>query len=257
MITMINYATSGFYKSQEKLNRSARKFGVDQVKSFREKDLQGTAFYEKNKKILRQPRGGGYWIWKPYFILEVMSKSKENDMVMYCDSGIEVVRPLNPLIDICKKQKSGIMLFRTHSLLNKAWTKRDCFVLMKCDAPKYWNAEQLMGSFAIFLNNDKNRKFVREWLTYCCNENIVSDVPNQCGLKNLPKFKDHRHDQSVLSLLAVKHQIEIYRAPCQHGDRYKMEKFRHKGECASYSSKPYQNSPYDTLFNHHREKEKV
>lgn len=254
MIYMVNYATRRFYKSQEKLKRSALRFGVDKVMSFREKDLIRTAFYNKNKKLLRQPRGGGYWIWKPYFILKVMSKIKENDIVIYCDSGMEVVKRLDPLFNICKR-KGGIMLFRTHSLLNKAWTKRDCFVLMKCDSPKYWNEEQLMGSFSVFVNNAKNRKFVKEWLAYCCNKNIISDAPNRSGLKNFREFKDHRHDQSVLSLLAVKHNIEVYRAPCQHGDRYKMKKFRHSGECTKYSSKPYNNSPYDTLLNHHRNRD--
>ena len=132
------------------------------------------------------------------------------------------------------------MLFRTHTLLNRAWTKRDCFVLMKCDSPKYWDAEQLMGSFSVFINNERSRKFVKEWMNYCCNENIISDVPNRCGLANFPEFKDHRHDQSILSLLAIKHDLEIYRAPCQHGDGNK---------------KAYKNSPYETLLNHHRKKE--
>lgn len=255
MIYMVNYATSRYYKSQEKLNQSALRWGVDKVISFREQDLRRTSFYNKNKKILQQPRGGGYWIWKPYIILKVMSKIKENDIVIYCDSGMKVIQSLHPLVDICKR-KNEIMLFRTHNLLNKVWTKRDCFVFMKCDSPKYWDSEQLMGSFSLFLNNEKSRTFVKEWLTYCCNEQIITDVPNQCGLNNFPEFKDHRHDQSILSLLAVKHKIEIYRAPCQHGDKHKMEKFRHSGECTKYASKPYNNSPYDTLLDHHRKKEK-
>ncbi|MFC3343352.1 hypothetical protein [Paenibacillus abyssi] len=251
---MVSYATARFYKSQKKLRRSALQYGVDQVIPIRDKDLASTSFYEKNKKILQQPRGGGYWLWKPYIIFKAMSKAKENDMIIYSDSGMEVIRPLDPLIDICKRQ-GGIMLFRAHNLLNKAWTKRDCFALMKCDSEDYWNAEQLMGSFCLFMNNQKNKAFVKEWLTYCLDERILTDIANQCGLNNFPEFKDHRHDQSVLSLLAVKHKIEVYRAPCQHGDRYKIQKFRHAGECSSYAAKPYKNSPYGTLLNHHRKKD--
>lgn len=251
---LVNYATSQFYRSQEKLNRSALRFGADKVFSYREKDLIRTDFYNKNKKILQQKRGAGYWIWKPYFILEAMSKVKKNDVIVYCDSGIEVIRSLNPLFKICCQQ-DGIMLFRTHLQLNKKWIKRDCFVLMGCDSPEYWNAEQLMASFSIYLNNERNRAFVEEWLYYCCNENVVTDMPNICGLNNFPEFKDHRHDQSILSLLAVKHKIEIFRNPSQKGDGFKMKKFRHPGEVTRYSLKPYANSPYDTLLNHHRTKE--
>ena len=25
-------------------------------------------FYQKNIEILKQPKGAGYWLWKPYFI---------------------------------------------------------------------------------------------------------------------------------------------------------------------------------------------
>lgn len=256
MIYLVNYATPQFYKSQEKLNKSALLFGVDEVFSFRVKDLLETQFYHNNKKILEQKRGAGYWIWKPYFTLQAMSKTQKDDIIIYCDSGIEVIAALNPLISICNQQ-GGIMLFRTHGQANKKWTKRDCFVLMGCDSPEYWNAGQLMASFSVYVNNGRNRDFVEEWLNYCCNENIVTDKPNVCGLDNLPEFKDHRHDQSVLSLLAAKHKIDIYRNPSQGGNRFKLKQFRQPGEVSRYSPKPYTNSPYGTLLNHHRTKEQL
>lgn len=256
MVYLVSYATSRFYKSQEKLTRSALKHGVDKVKAFREADLKATPFYERHKRLLKRRRGAGYWIWKPYLILKTMKKAKENDLIVYSDAGMEVIRPLKPLFDLCR-QHGGRMLFQTHKLLNRAWTKRDCFVLMNCDSAKYWDAQQLMGSFCLFVNNRQNRRFVKEWLSYCCSERVVSDAPNRCGLPNFPEFRDHRHDQSVLSLLAVKHGIEVYRAPCQHGNGYKLPKFRHRGECKTYSSRPYLNSPYDTLLYHHRNKKTV
>ncbi len=252
MINLVNYANPRFYDSQEKLNRSASKFGVDKIFAYQEKDLFETEFYRNNKKILDKKRGAGYWIWKPYFILQTMSKVPEDDIVIYCDCGIEIIKPLDPLFKICSQQ-DGIMLFRTHGQLNKKWTKRDCFVMMDCDYTKYWNGEQIMGSFSIYLNNERNRNFVEEWLHYCCNENIVTDIENICGLENLPEFKEHRHDQSILSLLAVKHDIEIYRNPNQTGNRHKMKEFRQPGETGGYASTPYTNSPYATLLNHHRE----
>jgi len=125
--------------------------------------------------------------------------------------------------------------------------------MMNCDSPKYWDAEQVMGSFSLYLNNDSNRALVEEWLHHGCNKNILTDILNICGLENLPEFKEHRHDQSILSLLAVKHKLEVFRNPSQTGNRHKMEQFRHPGEVRGYARKPYTNSPYDTLLNHHRE----
>ncbi|MBD2865605.1 hypothetical protein [Paenibacillus oceani] len=252
MIGLVSYATPRFFASQDKLEQSALRYGADRVFAYREEDLLASSFYRDNQSILLQPRGAGYWIWKPYYILQAMSAMKPGDTIIYSDAGIEITGPLDPLIRLCREQ--GIVLFQTHNQLNRMWTKRDCFVLMDCDSSRYWDAQQLMGSFSLYLNNDRSRKFVQQWLDYCCNEQIVTDRPNRCGLPNLPEFQDHRHDQSVLSLLAVKHKIEIFRSPSQQGNRYKMKSFRHPGECRKYTSKPYRNSRYDTLLNHHRAK---
>ena len=40
---------------------------------------------------------------------------------------------------------------------------------------------------------------------------MVGDGPNACGLPNRPDFVDHRHDQSVLTNLVVKHDVKPFR----------------------------------------------
>ena len=86
------------------------------------------------------------------------------------------------------------------------------------------------------------------------NKNILTDIPNACGLSNLPEFKDHRHDQSILSLLAKKHNVEMFRDPSQWGNPHKRPSARQKNEMLPfpYSDEPFLNSPYGTLLNHHR-----
>ena len=63
-------------------------------------------------------------------------------------------------------------------------------------------------------------------MKYCADERCVSDIPNQCGLENLDGFQDHRHDQSIITLLQLK-----YNLPCVDGTYwyqifYKMECIR-------------------------------
>jgi hypothetical protein len=77
-------------------------------------------------------------------------------------------------------------------------------------------------------------------------------------LSNLQSFKDHRHDQSILSILAVKHNLEIFRDPSRWGNAHKMPEFREKGEfleSGDYADKIYYNSPYATLLDHYRRPE--
>ena len=249
---LICYANKDYYKNQIRLEQSAHKFGIDKIYAYTEKDMGTTEFYKKNKEILDQKRGGGYWLWKPYFILETLKKIDENDILIYSDSGIEIIAPLDPLIKIC--QEKNIVIFGFGDFLNKAWTKRDCFVLMNCDSEKYWEERQYMASFLLFKNTKESRDFTSEWLAYCCNKKILTDIPNVCGLPNFPEFKDHRHDQSVLSLLTKKNNLETFRNPSQWGNSLKTPEWRKADEflATPYSKTCDFNSPYGTLLDHHR-----
>ena len=252
---LISYANRDYYKNQRRLNDSALQFGVDTIRPYIEKEIQKSHFFAENRSILEQNRGAGCWLWKPYIILDQLNHLQSGDCLFYADSGVEIIRDLTPLVDLCIQQ-DGILLFSNDGHLNKTWTKRDCFVLMGCDAENYHNAEQLSASFQVYIKNQKTIDFVEEWLSYCQNPHILTDLSNTCGLENFPEFIEHRWDQSVLSLLAVKHDLEIFRDPSQWGNHMKMPAFREPGEWLSkpYSESCYINSPYYTLLNHHRDR---
>jgi hypothetical protein len=80
---LVNFADDKFKKSQKKLNESALKFGVDKVFSFSPDDIVKTDFYEKNRIILEKKRGFGYWLWKPYIIIDTLSKLNDGDILIY------------------------------------------------------------------------------------------------------------------------------------------------------------------------------
>jgi hypothetical protein len=215
-VHLISFATPQYLRSQKQLNASAKRFGVDIIHNFTQKDLKKTAFYTENKAILSQEQGAGYWLWKPYFILKVLNQVAPNDIVLYADTGNTVLADLSSLFTLCRQ--NNIVLFQVHQHFNKAWTKRDTFVLMDSDTPQYHDAQQVCGSPLLFLANDISRDFIEKWLFYCQNEAVLTDIPNTCGEMNAPEFQAHRHDQSVLSLLALKAGIPIHRDPSQFGN---------------------------------------
>ena len=99
-------------------------------------------------------------------------------------------------------------------------------------------------------------------------ERVVGDLANTCGKKNYWGFKQHRWDQSILSLLAIKYDIELHRVPTQFGNHYKSPEYRVPNEfnyvnqnqpkqVNFYSSRPYRNSHYYQLLSHHRTKANV
>ena len=53
-----------------------------------------------------------------------------------------------------------------------------------------------------------------EWLAYAMDPRILTDIPNQMGKPNHSGFKENRHDQTVISLLSKKWQLDDFRNPC-------------------------------------------
>ena len=46
--------------------------------------------------------------------------------------------------------------------------------------------------------------FVSEWLTYAQDARAITDDDNVLGSNNYPDFREHRHDQAIMSLLVKK-----------------------------------------------------
>jgi hypothetical protein len=114
------------------------------------------------------------------------------------------------------------------------------------------------ASFLVLGKTEHAQRFVCDWLEHCLHSAIVTDEPNVCGLRNLPQFIDHRHDQSVLAVLAAREGIPYFRHPSQYGNHLKSEPFRQTGEWTRYAYGHwgiYENSDYGTLLNHHRGRE--
>jgi len=255
---LVNYANAEFYSDQKRAGKAALKQGIDGVFLYSDKMIKQTSFYKKNKKTLDTPKGGGLWLWKPYVILEAMKQIKEGDFLIYADSAAEMINPVDDLIPICQEQ-GGIMLF-TNTLTNKVWAKRDCFIWMKCDSKKYWDSPQAMGGFQVYIKNKNSMKFVREFLKFCEMPDMLTDQlagwPNKCGLPDLPGFRAGRNDQPILTNLAVKYNLKLFRDPSQNGNHLKLPEFRSRGEWLNYpynySDKLDYDSKYPTIFYNYR-----
>jgi hypothetical protein len=77
---------------------------------------------------------------------------------------------------------------------------------MDCDNEKYHNSQMTYASICFWKKTDTTMSFLEEWLRYCKNPNVLTDIENIHG-DNLPNFVDHRHDQSVLTNLTIKYDM--------------------------------------------------
>ncbi len=218
-ITLVNYADKAFYRSQKINGVTARLFGhFNRILSYRPSDID-PVFFEKNIEVLSQPKGGGFWLWKPYFILKALKTVQEGDFVFYSDSGAFFVKPVLPLIQELEKSKQDIMCFELDERFEYQWTKRDCFLLMDQDHPADVQSLQRMATFSLFKKTKTSMNFVIEWLKYAQDSRVLTDSTSDTN-NNYPGFEAHRHDQSIFSLLTKKYQIKAFRDPSQWGNAW-------------------------------------
>ena len=43
--------------------------------------------------------GNGYWIWKPFIIQQELNQLAGDDILIYCDAGVEIMAALSPLVE--------------------------------------------------------------------------------------------------------------------------------------------------------------
>ena len=223
MNKVISYATGRFKESQKILEVESMKYGADQVISYGPKDIE-PSFVSKNIKILSNPKGAGLWLWKPYLILKTLLESNEGDIVLYCDAGMYPISDLKPLFELAQEKEA--VLFQVHNRKVKDWTTSKCIDLMNC-SDEILEMEQVCGAPQVYKRCKRSISFLKNLVFHCENYDLINDFGSNI----------HRHDQSILSILAYQENMEIYRDPSQWGNEY-----------------PRQNSKYPQIFNLHRNK---
>ena len=239
-VVVVSFASNKYLSSQAGLVESARAIGFRRFMSYNLENLPTD--WRSTNAVNESVRGCGYWLWKPLIIRDALHKAEADQLVLYVDAGNRfLASDFGLLLEVAGRQ--DVTLFDNRDSnplgrrnLNLHWTKRDCFQLLGCDTPEYWFAPQVNASYQIYRRTDYSFAFIEEYLRGCLIPAALNDEPSQ--LKNLEGFRDHRHDQSILSILAHKHLISLLPDPSD--------------VCVKMPR-----SPFPTLFNHHRGKVRI
>jgi len=231
MIHFITYTNNLMTISAAKCIEAAQRFIPEcSTRIFREDDLNAD-FVWNNLNIINAERGGGYWLWKPYIIDVALSEAKPNDLIIYSDAGVELIHSVEPLLN----QMDEDIYFFGNRWIHGNWCKRDVLIKMGADTPKIRALEQLQASVLIIRKNHNTINFVREWLDWCETPNMIDDSPSKAI--NLQGFREHRHDQAILTNLARLQDFTFHWYPCKWNQRYKGL---------------YPNDSNELIFFHHR-----
>jgi hypothetical protein len=202
---LTTYADGKFKEKQDFLNKVHE--SSFSILSYGREWLEQSNLYQENKQLLDESIGAGWWAWKPYIILDALNKADDGDFVIYCDCG-DMFSPGIKDYLIKNIDDEDLCLLLIGNNKNKQYTKRDCFILMDCDNEDYWDSNQLEAGFMVWKSCKESIRVVEEWLNYCLNPKIISNTPSEMG-EELPEFKEHRNDQSVLTNLAITEGLSV------------------------------------------------
>jgi hypothetical protein len=241
----VTFGTPNFSQARSRYLRSLARYGYTRVLAFDTKSPIIAKARDENPKIFAATRGYGYWIWKPYIIEAALEQSSPGARIVYTDIAVELVGSPERLFEVTRNH--DICAFRIGSgMPQRISTKRDAFVLMGADYSEFWDDEMVNGGFLLLRNSSIARRFLEEWRVAMRDRRLVMDYPSALGLPELPDFRAHRHDQSILSILAHKYATPIFPDPSQWGrDRNGHAQMRP-------GSPRFVPADFGRVFNHHR-----
>ena len=231
MIYGLTFSSGKMNKAANLCESSMMANGVNKTWQFHPGDYLDEDFFQFNFATLEQQRGAGYWLWKPYIIYYQLLLLNDDDYLIYSDAGVEFVGNVREVIN---RMDQDIFMF-TNGHVHSEWCKGSVLnaILHEHPGPE---VKQVQASVIFFKVTQKVKDFVKEWLLWCQMPGFIDDSPSESA--NYPTFAEHRHDQAILTCLAIKHGYNYnHWWPTQ------------------YSMHLPRTDNYPVLFNHHRRRD--
>jgi hypothetical protein len=203
----LTYGDARFNRSRYRLAAEAASYrGVfDRVVHLGPEDLD-VAFVQANFAILSQPRGGGYWLWKPHIIWRQLQEMEEGDVLMYADAGCTFLSDPTPYIRVAGEY--GMLAFRVpHPMLQ--YTKGLLFAELGMPMDMWGPEHQVIAGILLLQKRPFTMFLVAEWLRLAQDARLITDADTSSLAPNHEAFIDHRHDQSIWSLLLHKYGAQM------------------------------------------------
>lgn len=184
----------------------------DEIKLLTENDLDNNIRSIINNIFEKYgDRGYGYWIWKPYLILQELNKMEENDILFHSNIHADFLKMSNlkgVVRHICYDLRitEKPIFLGTHGEIEKQWSTTKLIKYLENKLNYKYTEDDLnggqFGGGTIWLRkNNFTVNFIKTWFNLMSNGiEYISDAHNHDN-DNDEIFCENRHDQSCLSLL--------------------------------------------------------
>ena len=204
-VVLCSFADSSFCNVIKRFQYEAMESGFfDDVVVYTEKDFDDDFWSRHHEFIEKNPRGYGYWMWKPYVVNRTLKSIDEGDILVYLDTGCGInktgVKKFNHYLRLVKESNLGCVCFY-NGYIEKDWCKGDVLDYFKVrDNKEITDSQQIMGGIFFVRKNRNICQLIDRWEHTTSNYYHLLD-DSESESPNLPGFRENRHDQTIFSLL--------------------------------------------------------
>ncbi len=203
----ISYGDSCYSDSLERIGREAESLGIfDRVVLYTDESLPEP--FRTYARTFR--RGGGYWLWKPWAVWYTLQQMDEGDTLVYADAGCTLL-PHSDWEVYFRKLSGREALFFVAEGKSGKWCKQSVFrrFTPKC---ALWKRARQIQATCFLIRKENGNPIVRRWYEAALHEpDLFTDVSPEARSAEAKRFKEHRHDQSVLTACVCLSPHSAYR----------------------------------------------
>lgn len=203
----VTYGDDKFIKVKERISREAQNVKwFDSVISYGPEDISNDII---DTGLMKFPRGGGLWAWKPDIILKRLKEVAHGDIIVYADSGcsLNISKEWRNIEE--KLSKSDVIAQKIYQRTDK-WTRKEILNAFKSN-PKGWeNYPQICATVVIIKKTEFTLKLIAEWRKFIIdNSEYIKDVQSDKIHLQHKTFIENRHDQAIYSALIYKYLSNV------------------------------------------------
>lgn len=227
-IKLISFADGAFANRKNEFEKQAEAFGVFSDVEVYDRRTLDQSFVSQHKEFMTSnSKGFGFYIWKSQAVLQAIADSRDYDLLCWLDAGYT----LNPggisrfLDYISMAQASKYKMLSFYNIYTEyMWTKADLAKRLGVyEDPEIMSSSQISSGFFLMAPTRSNISLVRDWSKISIENNYHFSSNDPSKHPNHEKFIEHRHDQSIFSLLTKKrgtastfYEVQSYQGAFDH-----------------------------------------
>jgi hypothetical protein len=153
------------------------------------------------------PKGYGYWVWKPFVVTQFLKSNPKIKYVLFLDAGCELKinsKSIQNWDRYLEFLENVDCLTFDNGQIEQNWTKRELIDFLKPSSAQVESNQLAAGVF--FMKREFALDFCEKWLALM-RENDFFFITDELDTKiQIESFRENRYDQSVFSLL-IKNEL--------------------------------------------------